>query len=68
MAQTKKMTLAFPLDIFEIIESNSTSSRTKAIFVASCVRKAMQADSIPLGILERIEKRMENRYREVENK
>ena len=66
MAQTKKMTLAFPLDIFEIIEANSTSTRTKAAFVSECIRQAITPN--PTGILERIAEQMEKRYQEVENK
>ena len=64
---TKRVVLALPEDVIAIIEANSTP-RTKAAFVAVCVRQAMQADNIPMGILERMEKRMEKRYQEVENK
>jgi len=66
MAQTKKMTLAFPLEIVDIIEANSTSTRTKAAFVSACIRQAITPN--PTGILERIAEQMEKRYQEVENK
>lgn len=54
--ETKKMTLALPVDVIAIIEKNS-SSRTRAAFVAQCIREWGR-----VGILERIAESMEKQY------
>jgi len=59
---TKRVVLALPEDVIAIIEAHSTP-RTKAAFVAECVRQTMAAK--PTGILERIAEQMEKRYQEV---
>lgn len=50
------MTLALPVDVIAIIEKNS-SSRTRAAFVAQCIREWGR-----VGILERIAESMEKQY------
>ena len=62
---TKRVVLALPEDVVAIIEAHSTP-RTKAAFVAECVRQTMAAK--PTGILERIAEQLDKRYQEVENK
>lgn len=51
---TKKITLALPPDVYDVIEANSTSTRTKAAFVADCIRKAMRSEKDGDGALERL--------------
>lgn len=48
------MTLALPSDVYDIIEANSTSTRTKAAFVSDCIRKAMRSEKDGDGALERL--------------
>lgn len=51
--QTVKVVLQLPIDAAEIVEANSTS-RTKAMFVANCIRKAMRREQDGDGALERL--------------
>jgi len=60
------MTLALPPDVYAIIEENSTSTRTKAAFVADCIRKAMRQEKDGDGILERLALAVERAATEME--
>ncbi|MBT9173484.1 MAG: hypothetical protein DDT21_01885 [Syntrophomonadaceae bacterium] len=51
--QTVKVVLQLPEDIAQFIEANSTP-RTKGMFVADCIRKAMRREQDGDGILERL--------------
>jgi hypothetical protein len=51
--QTVKVVLQLPEDIAQIVEQNSTP-RTKGVFVADCIRRAMRQEKDGDGILERL--------------
>lgn len=65
--QTVKVVLQLPEDVAAIIEANSTP-RTKGMFVADCVRKAMRAEKDGDGALERLRAAVERATQAMEGR
>ena len=64
--QTVRMVLNFEPDVAQLIDDNSTA-RTKAVFVSSCIRKAMRQERDEGGgALERLAQAVERAVKEME--
>ena len=63
MTERVRVTLSLPADVLATIDANSTP-RTKADFVSTCVRYYVgNAEDDDLGILERIETKIDRLLR-----